>query len=109
MAVARKTKSVKEGNLTVAERVGQVFISSVSVKKNTNGTEFIPTPFGAVYANISGIKPGLYTAVRLGDGGEKDILALNQPTPDETLAFLCSKKEEYPAMTVAELKEFYNL
>jgi len=105
MAVARKNTVKSTEKLTVANRLGQVFISVISTKKNTNGKDYIATPFGAVYANLSEIKPGLYTAVELSNGA----IALNTPGTEEVLAFINDKCGEYPNLSAGEIKDMYNL
>ena len=105
MAIAKK-QAVKTGDkLTVAKRLGQVFISVVTTKKNTNGNDYIPTPFGAVYANIPEINPGLFTAVELSNGA----IALNNPTTDEVMGFVNDKCGEYPNLSASDIKEMYSL
>ena len=105
MAVARKS-TVKTGDkLKVAKRLGQVFISVVSTKKNTNGKDYIATPFGAVYANLSEIKPGLFTAVELSNGA----IALNSPNTDEVMGFINDKVGEYPNLSAGDIREMYSL
>jgi len=105
MAVANKTKAKTGDKLTVAKRLGQVFISVVTTKKNTNDKDYIPTPFGAVYANIPDINPGLHTAVELSNGA----IALNTPNTDEVLAFVNEKCGEYPNLSAGDIKEMYSL
>jgi hypothetical protein len=105
MALAKKSTAKTTEKLAVAERLGQVFISSVRTKKNTNGTEFISTPHGAVYANLSAIKVGLYTAVKLSNGA----IALNDPYNEEVMGFINDKIGEYPNLSAGDIREMYSL
>lgn len=105
MAIAKKSAVKSTEKLSVAERLGQVFISSVRTKKNTNGTSFVSTPFGAVYANLSAIKPGLFTAVKLSNGA----IALNEPYKEEVMGFINDKIGEYPNLSADDIREMYSL
>jgi len=105
MAITKKASTATGEKLSIARRLGQVFISVVSTKENTNGTKYIATPFGAVYAKISEIKPGLHTAVQLSNGA----IALNSPTTDEVLSFVNEKCGEYPNLSAGDIKEMYSL
>ena len=108
MATGRKTADAKE-KLTVAKRLPAIFIDKVTVKKNIKGTEYIATPYGAVYARINEIQPGLHTPVELSNGtkGEK-MLALNAPTRQEVMAFITAQKDE-TGWSIGEIREFYGL
>lgn len=106
MAVSRKAPAKKTAEkLTVASRLGQVFLNAVSTKKNSNGKEYIATPHGAVYARIDEVEPGLHTVVKLSN----DALALNRPTDEERLAFINDQLEKFPNMTASDIAEFYGL
>jgi hypothetical protein len=105
MAVANKKAVKSTEKLTVAKRLGPVFLSVVSTKKNTNGNDYIATPHGAVYANLAGIEPGLHTAVELSNGA----IALNGATTEEVLGFLNDKKGEYPNLSIESLREMYGI
>lgn len=109
MAVARKTTgkktTSKKEKLSVEERLGQVMLSSVVRRKNSNGNEYIPTPFGAVYARLDEVQPGLYTVVKLSN----DAIALNRPTDEERLSFVNSQMEKFPNMTASDICEFYGI
>jgi len=107
MALAKKVTAKATDKLTVAKRLGQVFLSVVSPRPNNgpNKTMYIPTPFGAVYANIPEIKPGLHTAVELSNGA----IALNAPTMEETLGFINEKIGEYPNLSANDIREMYSL
>ena len=94
MALAKKSTAKTTEKLAVAERLGQVFISSVRTKKNTNGTEFISTPHGAVY-----------TAVKLSNGA----IALNDPYNEEVMGFINDKIGEYPNLSAGDIREMYSL
>lgn len=104
MAVKRSTSTAQTEKLTVAQRVAPVFIDTVSIKKNVKGTEYIPTPEGAVYSRINEVQPGLHMIVKLSNGA----LALNRPNRTEIMQFISAQKEE-TGWTVAEIREFYGL
>lgn len=103
MAVVKKTSKVANANsekLTIVERLGSVMLNAISPKTNTNGKEYIATPFGAVYGKIAELKTGLYQAVKLSNG----MIALNTPTSEEKMEFLAEQKAKYPDFSLAEIK-----
>jgi len=105
MAVARKSAVQGTEKLTIAKRLGCIMISVVTIRKNVNGKSYIPTPFGAVYAKIAEVKPGLHVVVELSNGA----YALNTPTIEDQMGFLNSKMEEFPKLSADEIKGFYGL
>lgn len=109
MAISKKAVKNETTKLEVVNRLGCIMLNTVTIKTNVKGTKFVSTPMGAVYTRINEIKPGLYAVVELDAGGENPMLALNTPTPEDVLGFLCDKKKDFPAMSIADLKDFYNL
>ena len=105
MALTKSIAKKATDKLSVSKRLGQVFISNVSVKQNTNGNDYIATPFGAVYAKLSEIKPGLYTAVELSNGA----IALNNPTTEEVMGFINEKCGEYTNLSASDIRKMYSL
>jgi len=108
MAISKTKSTAKTAaneKLTVAKRLGTVHLTSVTLKKNIKGTEYIPTPYGAVYANLDKVTVGLHTAVELSNGA----IALNTITPDEKLGFLNEKKEKYPNLSMADIREMFGI
>ena len=107
MATSKKTSGVASTTekLTISERNGVVFLDSVRVKQNVKGTDYIATPFGAVYSRLKEIKPGLHAVVTLSNG----MLALNDCTREEKLAFINAKLAEFPNYTVEDIKAEFGL
>ena len=105
MALAKKSTVAVTKKLTVAKRLGCIMINKVVFKKNTNGNEFISTPFGAVYAKIKEIKPGLHCVVELSNGA----FALNEANIDDEMEFLNEKLSKYPNLTVSDVKNMLGL
>lgn len=104
MAASRKTAAKTQEKLTVAKRLAPIFLDTVTVKQNTNGTDYVATPAGAVYSRIKEIQPGLHTPVEMSNGA----LALNRPTRQEIMAFITEQKSE-TGWSVSEIREFYGL
>lgn len=107
MAVQRQTseKTTATEKLTVAKRIGTVHLSVVSVKKNSNGKEYIATPFGAVYSRLSEIKPGLHSVVELSNGA----LALNMATTEDRMAFINEQMSKYPNLSASDIRSEFGL
>jgi hypothetical protein len=107
MAITRKkaTVSTEREKLTVKNRLGVIHITSVVKRANSNGIEYIPTPFGAVYARLDEVKPGLHKVVELSNGA----IALNNPTKDDVMEFINDKLTQYPNLTASEIKAEYGL
>jgi len=105
MAVAKKDAVSTGEKLTVAKRLGCIMISVVTIRENSNKKKYIPTPFGAVYARIDEVEAGLHTVVELSNGA----YALNTPTIDDQMAFLNDKLAQYPNLSMADIKDMYNL
>jgi len=105
MAVARKSTEKNAEKLTIAKRLGCIMISVVTIRKNSNGKSYIPTPFGAVYARINEVKPGLHVVVELSNGA----YALNTPTIEDQMGFLNDKMEQFPNLSAEEIKGMYGL
>ena len=106
MAITKKSTATKATDkLTVAKRLGPVFLSVISIKQNTNGKDYIATPHGAVYAKLQDIVPGLYTAVELSNGA----IALNNPQTEEVMSFVNDKAGEYPNLSANDIREMYSL
>jgi len=88
--------------LTVVEVLGQLTFDNVTVRKNSNGKDYIPTPHGAVYSKIDEIQEGvIYSAVQLSNGA----IALNVATGPEKMKFLNGLKSEYANMSIADIKD----
>ena len=104
MAVAKKKTATTE-KLTIAKRLGCIMISVVTIRKNSNGKEYIPTPFGAVYARIKEVEAGLHCVVELSNGA----YALNTPTIDDQMEFMNDKLAQYPNLSIGDIKEMYNI
>jgi hypothetical protein len=105
MAVARKSAVKSTEKLTIAKRLGCIMISVVTIRKNSNGKSYIPTPFGAVYARINEVKPGLHSVVELSNGA----YALNTPTIEDQMEFLNGKLNDYPNLSMEDIKGMYGL
>ena len=107
MAITRKesTVSSEKEKLTIKKRLGVIHLNSVVKRANTNGIEYIPTPFGAVYSRLSEIKPGLQRVVELSNGA----IALNNPTKDDAMEFINEKLSQFPNLSAADIKAEYGL
>lgn len=106
-ATAPKSATKISTKLVVEERLGCVVLNAGNLvpKKNSNGTPYIATPEGAVYANIDKLTVGLHTIVKFTNGA----LGLNYTTPEEKLNFLNDLKGKYPNMSMSEIKEAYGI
>lgn len=110
MAIERKTQApaatteVRE-KLTVASVEGIISLDTVSTKKNSNEKEYIATPFGAVYAKLSDVKPGLHKVVKLSNGA----LALNDVNTDDKMRFVSEQIAKFPNLTAADVRSMYNI
>jgi len=105
MAIAKKSAVKSTEKLTIAKRLGCIMISVVTIRKNSNGKEYIPTPFGAVYARIKEVEAGLHCVVELSNGA----YALNTPTVEDQMEFLNDKLAQYPNLSMSDIKDMYNL
>jgi len=106
MAVTKKIASAQAGEkLSIAKRLGCIMISVVTIRKNTNGKSYIPTPFGAVYARINEVKPGLYCVVELSNGA----YALNAPTTDDRLGFINDQLSKFPNLSARDIMDMHGL
>jgi hypothetical protein len=105
MALAKKGTKKATEKLTVSERMGCIVISKVVFKKNTNGNEYISTPFGAVYARIKEVEPGLHCVVKLSNGA----IALNDATVEDRMQFLNDQMEKFPNFTIGDIKDMLGL
>lgn len=115
MANVKKTSATTQSSTVkkgwkVSERHELMFLSSNSRKKNVNGTEFISTPRGAVYANLNKIESNrLYRIVTLRDGDDS-MLALHQATsPDDVLEFVNEKMNQFPNMSAESIRAQYGI
>lgn len=104
MPAGRRTPAKTSEKLTVVETLGVISIDNVVIKKNVKGTEYIPTPHGAVYSRLNEVKPGLHLVVKLSNG----MLALNRPSRPDIMKFLTEQKEE-TGWTISELRDFYGV
>jgi hypothetical protein len=104
MAASRKATAKKQTKLTIAKDLGVIHIDNVVVKQNVKGTDYIPTPHGAVYSRLDEIKPGLHKVVELSNG----MLALNRPQRQDIMKFLTEQREE-TGWSIADLRDFYGV
>jgi len=110
MAITRKgtgisTSTEAREKLTIKKRLGVIHLAVVVKRANTNGIEYVPTPFGAVYSRLAEIKPGLHRVVELSNGA----IALNNPTKDDAMEFINDKLTQFPNLSAADIKAEYGL
>lgn len=108
MAISRKASAPVQSTtekLTVSERLGVIHLSVVSTKKNSNDKEYIATPFGAVYARLTEVKPGLHSVVKLSNGA----IALNNPTTEDRMSFINDMMQKYPNFTAQDIRSEFGL
>ena len=104
MAASRKATATKTAKLTISKNLGVIHIDNVVVKQNVKGTDYIPTPHGAVYSRLSEIEPGLHKVVELSNG----MLALNRPQRVDIMNFLSEQRDE-TGWSIGELRDFYGV
>lgn len=82
---------------------GYITLENVVRKTNSNGKEFVSTPFGAIYLKQEEIVPNKeYSVVEFSNGA----LALNNVVPTEKLAFYSAK---FPNSSLTEIAQLFNI
>lgn len=102
-APATATTNAKENPFIGGVVKGYITLESVVRKVNSNGKEFVSTPFGAIYLKQEEIIANKeYTVVEFSNGA----LALNNVVPTEKLAFYSAK---FPQSSLMEIATLFNI
>ena len=112
--MARLKKAVvattaKTGKLVVAKNHGCIIFDTISIKKNSNGKEYIATPYGAVYMSLDKIKINtIYKVVEFEPqaGSDRGALACNETSRMEKLVYL---SQEFPGQDLDKVATLFGL
>ena len=101
-------KTAKKSAFKLVGIKGFHHMDDVRFKTNTNGTKYIATEFGAVYARIDDAETGLYVVaeVTTGEKGASPMLVLNKPTKGQVMQFITQMKEE-SGWAISDIRDFY--
>jgi hypothetical protein len=97
------TNTAKENPFVDGVIKGFITLETVTRKLNSNGKEFVSTPYGAIYLKQEEIVANKEYCVKQFSNG---ALALNSVVPLEKLKFYM---EQFPGASLKEISEMFNI
>jgi hypothetical protein len=106
---ATVSTGAKKDKLVISKNHGFVIFDSLSIKKNSNGKDYIATPFGAVYMSLDKLKTNtIYKVVEFEpqQGSDRGALACNETSRMEKLVYL---SQEFPNQDLDKIATLFGL